>query len=83
MPQNTEQSCEVGRRRISVSSLRLLIKALGVSLDDSMAEGEHAPRKRVPVPQVQRQLERISALPQPRQRAVAVVIQALLAKQGR
>jgi hypothetical protein len=54
-----------------------------VSLDELMAEGEHAPRKRGPVPQVQRQLERISALPKPRQRAVMDVIEALLAQQGR
>lgn len=83
MPQNTEQSCEVGRRRISVSRLRLLANTPGVSLDESMAEGEHAPHKRGPVPQVQRQLERIGALPKPRQRTVTVVIQALLAQQGR
>ena len=83
MPQNTKRSCEVGRRRNSVSTLRLLAKMPGVSLDEPMAEGEHVPRKRVPAPQVQRQLERISALPQPRQRAVTVVIQALLAEQGR
>jgi hypothetical protein len=66
-----------------VSTLRLLAKTLGVSLDALMAEGEHAPRKCGPVPQVQRQLERISALPKPRQRAVMDVIEALLAQQGR
>jgi hypothetical protein len=54
-----------------------------VSLDESTAEGEHAPRKRGPVQQVQRQLERISALQKPKQRAVMDVIEALLAQQGR
>ena len=89
--QQTVQSYEVGRRRIPVSTLRLLAKTLAVSLDELMAEGEHAPRKRGPVPQVQvqmqvqvqRQLERISALPKPKQRAVMDVIEALLAQQGR
>ena len=89
--QQTVQSYEVGRRRIPVSMLRLLAKTLAVSLDELMAEGEHAPRKRGPVPQVQvqmqvqvqRQLERISALPKPKQRAVMDVIEALLAQQGR
>ena len=85
--QQTVQSYEVGRRRIPVSTLRLLAKTLAVSLDELMAEGEHAPRKRGPVPQVQvqvqRQLERISALPKPKQRAVMDVIEDLLAQQGR
>ncbi len=36
-----------------------------------------------PVPQVQQQLERISALPKPTQRAVMDVIEALLAQPGR
>ncbi|MCZ8175106.1 MAG: helix-turn-helix transcriptional regulator [Burkholderiaceae bacterium] len=81
--QQTVQAYEVGRRRIPVSTLRLLAKTLGVSLDELMAEDEHAPRKREPVPQVQRQLERISALPKPKQRAVMDVIEALLAQQGR
>ncbi len=80
--QQAVQSYEVGRRRIPVCTLRLLVKTLSVSLDELMAEGEHAPRKRGPVPQVQRQLERISALPKPKQRAVMDVIEALLAQQG-
>lgn len=78
--QQTVQSYEVGRRRIPVSTLGLLAKTLSVSLDEVMAEGEHAPRKRGPVPQVQRQLERVSALPKPKQRAVMDVIEALLAQ---
>jgi transcriptional regulator with XRE-family HTH domain len=81
--QQTVQSYEVGRRRIPVSTLRLLAKTLSVSLDELMADGEQARRKREPVPQVQRQLERISALPKPKQRAVMDVIEALLAQQGR
>jgi transcriptional regulator with XRE-family HTH domain len=81
--QQTVQAYEVGRRRIPVSTLRLLAKTLSVSLDELMAEGEHAPRKRGPVPQVLRQLERISALPKPKQRAVMDVIEAVLAQQGR
>lgn len=81
--QQTVQSYEVGRRRIPVSTLRLLAKTLSVSLDELMAEGEHGPRKRGPVPQIQRHLERISQLPKPKQRAVMDVIEAMLAQQGR
>ena len=81
--QQTVRSYEVGRRRVPVFMLRLLAKTLSVSTDELMAEGEHAARKRGPVPQVQRQLERISQLPKPKQRAVMDVIEALLAQQGR
>ena len=48
-----------------------------------MAEGELATHKRESVPHVLRQLERIRALPKPRQRAVMEVIEALLTQQGR
>lgn len=81
--QQTVQAYEVGRRRIQVPTLRLLAKTLSVSLDELMTEGEQAPRKRGPVPQVQQQLERISALPKPKQRALVDVIEALLAQHGR
>ncbi len=81
--QQTVQAYEAGRRRIRVATLRLQAKRLEVSLDEWMAEGEHAPRKRGPVPQVQRQLECVSAPPKPKQRAVMDVIEALRAQQGR
>jgi transcriptional regulator with XRE-family HTH domain len=81
--QQTIQAYEVGRRRVPVSTLRLLAKTLGVSLDELMAEGAHAPRKRGPVSQIQQHLERISLLPKPKQRAVMDVIEAMLAQQGR
>jgi transcriptional regulator with XRE-family HTH domain len=81
--QQTIQAYEVGRRRVPVSTLRMLAKTLGVSLDELMAEGAHAPRKRGPVPQIQQHMERISQLPKPKQRAVMDVIEAMLAQQGR
>lgn len=76
--QQTVQAYEVGRRRIPVSTLRLLAKALSVSLDELMAEGERAP-----VPQLQRQLERIRALPRRKQQEMMDVIETMLAKQDR
>lgn len=81
--QQTVQSYEVGRRRIPVSTLRLLAKTLGVSLDELMAEGEHAPRKRGPVSQIQHHMERIHQLPKPKQRMLMEMIDAVLAQQGR
>ena len=47
--------------------MRQLAKTLGVSLDELMAEGAPAPRKRGPVSQIQQHLERISLLPKPKQ----------------
>jgi hypothetical protein len=51
-------------------------------MEDLMAEGAHAPRKRGPVSQVQQYLERIRQLPRAKQRAVMDVIDAMLAQQG-
>jgi hypothetical protein len=66
-----------------VSTLRLLAKTLGVTLDELMAEGEHAPRKRGPVSQIRQHLERISQLPKPKQRMIMEMIDAVLQQQGR
>lgn len=81
--QQTIQSYEVGRRRIPVSTLRLLAKTLGVSMEELMAEGAHAPKKRGPVSQLQQYVDRIGTLPKAQQRAVMQVIDAMLAQQGR
>ena len=81
--QQTIQAYEVGRRRVPVSTLRQLAKTLGVSLDELMAEGAHAPRKRGPVSQIQHHMERISQLPKPKQRMLIEMIDAVLAQQGR
>lgn len=81
--QQTVQAYEVGRRRVPVATLRLLAKTLGVTLDEPMAEGDHAPRKRGPVSQIQQHLERISQLPKPKQRMLMEMIDAVLQQQGR
>ena len=73
----------MGRRRVPVSTLRLLAKMLGVSLDELLAEGFHAPRKRGPMSQIQQHMERISQLPKPKQRMLMEMIDAVLSQQGR
>ena len=72
-------SFEIGRRRIPVSTLPLLAKALATSIEDLI--GGHGKRngKRGPAPKIQQQLERISALPRARQRMVSDVLDSLLA----
>lgn len=81
--QQTIQAYEVGRRRVPVSTLRLLAKTFAISLDELLAEGAHAPRKRGPISQMQQHMERISQLPKPKQRMLMEMIDAVLAQQGR
>jgi hypothetical protein len=44
---------------------------------------EQDPAKRGPTPKLQQQLERLSALPKPKQRAVMEVLEAMLAQASR
>lgn len=82
--QQTMQSYEVGRRRIPVSALPVVAQTLSVSLEELFGQSKPVGRsKRGPASKLEQHLERISALPKPRQRAVIEVIEALLAQQGR
>lgn len=74
-------SFETGRRRILVSTLPLLAKALDTSIEDLIGEsGARARSKRGPAPKIQQQLERVSQLPLARQRMVSEVLNSLLAQ---
>lgn len=75
-------SFETGRRRMPISTLPLLAKALGVSIEELVGE-EPRPGKRGPAPKLQQQLERVSQLPKARQRMVSEVLDSLLAQAGR
>jgi transcriptional regulator with XRE-family HTH domain len=79
--QSTVNAYELGNRRVSVSTLPLLARTLGVSVEELLGEDAGAARKRGP--KLHRHLERISALPRQRQRAVIDVIETMLAQQGR
>ena len=82
--QQTLQSYEVGRRRIPVSALPVVAKTLAVSLEELFGQAPQTARsKRGPASKLEHHLERISALPKPRQRAVMEVIEAMLAQQPR
>lgn len=54
--QQTINSYEVGRRRVPVSALRTLARALGVSLEELLGEEASAARKRGPAPKLQQQI---------------------------
>ena len=82
--QPTVNAYELGQRRVPVSTLPLLALTLGGSLQDLIGQAPSAAaRKRGPAPKLLQHVERISALPKQRQRAVMDVIEAMLAQQGR
>lgn len=79
--QQTVQAYEVGRRRIQVSMLPAMAKALSVSLEDLFGADEPTARtKRGPVPKWQQQMEAIAQLPKARQRFVSEVLESVLAQ---
>ena len=82
--QSTVNAYESGQRRVPVSALPVLAKALGVSLDELLGEtNAAAARKRGPSPKLQQHMERISRLPEPQQRFVLQVIESVLAQASR
>lgn len=81
--QQTVASWEVGRRGVPVSMVPALARALGVTVEALIGETERPAAKRGPTPKLQQQLERLSALPKPKQRAVMEVLEAMLAQASR
>lgn len=82
--QSTINAYEAGQRRVPVSALPILAKALGVSLDELLGEETSAAaRKRGPAPKLQQHMERISRLSKPQQRFVIQVIESVLAQASR
>lgn len=79
----TINAYEFGQLRVPVSALPILARTLGVSMEELMDDTPSGARKRGPAPKLQQHLERITALPKPRQRAVMDVIEAMLAQPGR
>ena len=75
-------SYEIGRRRVPVSLLPRLARALSVTIEALVdVEAPPAPSKRGPVSRLlQQQLERIQRLPKAEQRAVSTVLDAVLAQ---
>jgi transcriptional regulator with XRE-family HTH domain len=85
--QQAMNSFEKGRRRVPVSALPAIARALGHSLDSLIDEPALAPtpaiKKRGPTPKIQQQLERVSLLPKSDLRAVMRVLDSMLAQAGR
>jgi transcriptional regulator with XRE-family HTH domain len=75
-------SYEVGRRRVAVSALPTIARALAVSIEDLIGETPR-PGKRGPAPRLQQQLERITQLPRPKQKFVMEMLDTVLAQASR
>jgi transcriptional regulator with XRE-family HTH domain len=80
--QQTLQGYEAGTRRIPVSALPVVARALSVAMEDLFVQGEQPSRKRGPVPKWQQQIEMISKLPKTQQRFVSQVLQGVLTQVG-
>ena len=77
-------SFEVGRRKVPVSALAPLARALTVTLEELAEQVAEKPKgKRGPVPKLQQQLATISALPKSQQRFVMQVLETFLAQASR
>lgn len=73
-------SYEIGRRRVPVSLLAPLAKALNTSTVD-LLEVEPAPGKRGPVPKLQRQIDQVGRLPRTQQQFVSKFLDTVLQQQ--
>lgn len=81
--QQVVASYEIGRRRIPVSMLPQLARALAVGVDELLGESAKARARRGPAPVLARHMERISELPKPRQKLVIQVLESMLAQPSR
>jgi transcriptional regulator with XRE-family HTH domain len=77
-------SYEVGRRRVPVSLLPPLARALGLSVEALIGEDSPAAaRKRGPAPQLQQKIERLTRLPKAQQRLVMQILDGVLQQAAR
>lgn len=77
-------SYEVGRRRVPLSVLPRLARALAVTVEDLIGEGDPRPAaKRGPASRLQQQIERIQRLPRAQQRFVMQMLDTVLQQAAR
>jgi transcriptional regulator with XRE-family HTH domain len=83
--QQTMAHYEGGTLRVAVALLPPLARTLGLSFEDlvgSEATSAKTKGKRGPPPKIQQQLQQIEALPKAKQRAIAQVLDSMLAQSG-
>lgn len=70
-------------RRMPVSSLPVIARFLGISIEELIGEPPNAAaKKRGPTPKIQQQVERIQRLPRAQQRLVMQMIDGILLGQS-
>lgn len=80
--QQAVDAYEMGRRRVPVSALPAIAKALAVSIEELIGETPK-PGKRGPAPRLQQQMERITQLPKTQQKFVMQMLDTVLAQASR
>ena len=78
--QSTVNAYELGHRRVPVSTLPLLARTLGVSVEELIGEDASQQRKRGRTPKLMQHMERINALPKTQQKFVMQMIEMALAQ---
>ena len=71
-------SYEIGRRRIPLSQVSPLAKALGVSVSELIEPESSSNGKPGPTPKLQRQIDRVSELPKSKQKFVSEMLETVL-----
>ena len=81
--QQTVTAYEVGRRRMPLSSLPVIARYLGVSVEELLGDDAAAAKKRGPTPLLQQKIERLSRLPKAKQKFVMEMLDGVLAQASR
>ncbi|MEO5829708.1 MAG: helix-turn-helix transcriptional regulator [Rhodanobacter sp.] len=76
-------SFEIGRRRMPISTLPLLAKALSTSIEELIGADDKRHGKRGPTPRLQQQLDQVSQLPRAQQKFVSAMLDTVLQQAAR
>jgi len=80
--QQTVNSYETGRRRVPASTLPILAKTFGISVDELIGNDDKKGRnKRGPVSTLQRQIEQITLMPRTKQKFISEMLEAMIQQQ--
>jgi transcriptional regulator with XRE-family HTH domain len=80
--QQTMAHYEVGRLRVSVVTMPILAKALGVTVEELIGEEvQYAKGKRGPTSILQRQIEQIGLMPKTKQKFIIEMLDAMITQQ--
>jgi transcriptional regulator with XRE-family HTH domain len=81
--QQTLAHYEGGKLRVAVALLAPLAQALGISVEELVGAPTKRAGKRGPTPKLQQQIERLSDLPQAKQRMVMEMLEGVLMQASR